>query len=145
MEEKMTTLRPETTGFLAELESFSGRKFSYKEEIGSLIDESRASGRMQVFEDLVFFAKFLSKSFDIMKRIGPDGEGYGKIAGEFQSTVEKSATLMKTLVKDSPQELKQRFTGAFFRLDPENLSALMNLMRELAWVKNWMIDGRQLP
>ena len=139
------SLRPETIQFLIDLESFSSRKLAYKEEIGALLDEAQASGRIQVFEDLVFFAKFLSKSYDIMKRIGPDGEGYGKLAGEFQLTVEKSTTLVKTLVKDSPEDLKLRFSGAFFRLDPESLSALMNLMRELAWVKNWMLDGHRLP
>lgn len=138
-------MRPETGQFLADLEVFAGRKLDRKAEIGILLDESRRSDRMQVFEDLIFFAKFLSKSFDLMRRIGPDGEGYGKVAAEFQTTMEKSTTLMKTLVKDLPEATKQEFTGKFFHLDQESLSFLMQLMRELAWVKNWTVDGKPLP
>ncbi len=141
----MTALRPETEQFAAALELYANRKFRFRNEIGILLDEARSTGKMQVFEDMAFFAKFLSKSYDLMKRIGPDGDGYDKVAGEFRSGMEKSTTLLKTLVKDAPEEVKQRFSGRFFHLDQESLSALMSFMKELAWVKNWMVDGKELP
>jgi len=141
----MTAMRPETRKFAAELERYANRKFLFREEIGILLDEARSAGKMQVFEDMAFFAKFLSKSYDLMKRIGPDGEGYDKLSGEFSSAMEKSSTLLKTLVKDAPDESKQLFAGRLFQMDQESLSALMSLMKELAWVKNWMVDGKELP
>ncbi|MEX1140206.1 MAG: hypothetical protein WEB33_13050 [Bacteroidota bacterium] len=138
-------LRSETVQFLAALELSANQKFNFREEIGILLDEARRRGTMQVFEDLAFFAKFLSKSFDLMKRISPDGEGYDKVAGEFRSTMEKSTTFLKTLVKETPDEVKRKFSERFFRLDQESLSALMGFMKEFAWVKNWMVDGKELP
>ncbi|MEX2115668.1 MAG: hypothetical protein WEB37_02180 [Bacteroidota bacterium] len=141
----MTRIRPETERFATALELYANKKFRFREEIGILLDLARSAGKMQVFEDMIFFAKFLSKSYDLMKRIGPDGEGYDKVSGEFRSTMEKSTTLLKTLVKDAPDDVKQRFSGRFFHLDQESISAVMSLMKELAWVKNWMVDGKELP
>lgn len=139
------TLRPETIRFLEDLEHFAGRKLMLREQVGQLLDLARGQGKMQVFEDLVFHAKFLSKSFDLMKRIGRDGDGYDKLAAEFQSGLEKTNALTKTLVKESPDQVKSRFIEDFFRLDQEGLSAFMNLLRDLSWVKNWMVDEKPLP
>lgn len=141
----MIVVRPETEQFLAALELYANRKFRFGKEIGILLDEAQKTGKTQIFEDIAFFAKFLAKSYDLMKRIGPDGEGYDKVAGEFRSSMEKSTTLLKTLVKETPDEVKQQFSGKFFHLDQESLSALMNFMKEMAWVKNWMVDGKELP
>lgn len=138
-------LRSETEQFITALELSANKKFRFREEIGLLLDEARRRGTMQVFEDLAFFAKFLSKSYDLMKRIGPDGEGYDKVAGEFRSTMEKSSTLLKTLVKETPDEVKRKFSQKFFGFDQESLSFLMSFMKEFAWVKNWMVDDKELP
>ncbi|MBI2620030.1 MAG: hypothetical protein HYW57_08110 [Ignavibacteriales bacterium] len=138
-------LRPDTAQFLTDLERYAGRSFVYRNEIGVLLDLARSENKMQLFEDAVFFAKFLSKSFDLMKRIGPDGEGYDKVAVEFQSGMEKAGTLIRTIVKESPTDLKENFLNGFFRLNQESLSAMMQLLRELAWVKNWTVDGKPLP
>lgn len=128
-----------------DLERFAGKKLRMQTEVGLLLDLARAQGKMQVFEDLSFHAKFLSKSFDLMKRIGPDGEGYDKVAAEFQAGLEKTNALTKTLVKESPDSVKHHFTELFFHLRQENLSAFMSLLRDLAWVKNWMVDGKPIP
>lgn len=138
-------LRTETAQFLVDLESYANRKLTYHREIGLLLDLARSTDKIQVFEDAAFFAKFLSKSFDIMKRIGPDGEGYDKVSAEFQSAMEKASTLVKTLIKESPPEVKEDFLNKFLRLDQGSLSAFVNLVKELAWVKNWTVDGKPLP
>lgn len=138
-------VNPEIARFIGDLERYANRKFLFGDEIALLLSEAVSSNRREVFEDLVFFAKFLAQSYELMKRIGPGGEGYDKVAAEFRSAMEKSVTLMKTLVKETPEETKQRFTGRFFGLDQESLSSVMSLMKELAWVKNWMVDGRSLP
>ena len=66
------------------------------------------------------------------------------MSAEFRTTLEKSSTLLKTLTKDSETETKDRFLQ-FFRPDQEGLSMLMSLLKELSWVKNWMVDGKELP
>lgn len=139
------TIRPETERFVNELEKYANLRLKYKEEIGLLLDQSAASGKREVFDDIVFFAKFIAKSQDLMKRIGPENEGYGKLASEFQSAIEKTTALMRTVVKDGPDEVKERFVEGFFRMDGESFASLMVFVRELAWVKNWMVDGNRVP
>lgn len=138
-------MRPETERFVNELEKYANLSMKYKEEIGILLDQSTASGKREVFDDIIFFAKFIAKSQDLMKRIGPENEGYGKLASEFQSAIEKTTSLMRTVVKEGPEEVKERFVEGFFRMDEESFSSLMVFMRELAWVKNWLVDGRPVP
>ncbi|GJQ21261.1 MAG: hypothetical protein HBSIN02_16160 [Bacteroidia bacterium] len=139
------TLRPDTERFVNELEKYANRSMKYKEEIGILLDQSTASGKREVFDDIIFFAKFIAKSQDLMRRIGPENEGYGKLASEFQSAIEKTTSLMRTVVKEGPEEVKERFVEGFFRMDEESFSSLMVFVRELAWVKNWLVDGRPVP
>jgi hypothetical protein len=139
------TPRPETEQFVSELQKFSERLFIHKDAIAVLLDEARARGTMQVFEDLVFLAKFLSKTYDLLRRIGPDGDGFQKISAEFQENLERANTFVMTLVKESPKPVKQNMVENFLRLDQESMTRFMALLRELAWVKNWMIDGKPLP
>jgi hypothetical protein len=139
------TMRQETGQFLKELEAYAKITLRFKEEIGLLLDQSRESGKMQVFEDVVFFSKFVSKSHELIKRIGPGGEGYDKLSAEFQSGIEKTTSLLKTIVKEMPEDMKIRFMGRFFGMDPDSFASLMALVRELSWVKNWMLDRRKVP
>lgn len=144
--EKTTMMiRPESQKFLQELESYAKMPLVCREEIALLLDQGRSGGKMDVFEDIAFFAKFITKSHDLMKRIGPDGEGYDKVSAEFQSAIEKISTLIRTLIKDGPEDVKQRFTRHYFRMEPDSFAALMRLVRELAWVKNWLLDGHEVP
>ncbi|MBI3587106.1 MAG: hypothetical protein HY088_08260 [Ignavibacteriales bacterium] len=138
-------IRPATAQFIKELEVASDRKLHYPQEIAQLIDLAHEGGKVEVLEDVVFHAKFLTKSFGVMKRIGMDGEGYDKLSAEFQTGMEKVTTLLKTIIKESPAEIKNYFVGMFFSLSHENLANLMKLLVDLAMIKNWMLDGKPLP
>lgn len=138
-------LRSETESFLHELEVFSNRKLLFRTEVGTLVDLAAQSKRTELLDDVIFYAKFLTKTFDIIKRIGKDGEGYDKLASEFQTTLEKASTLLKTIVKDASEEEKRHFVDLFFGMDQESLSLLLDLMRDLSWVKNWQVDGKPIP
>ncbi len=141
----MTPIRPETTQFVRELESYSSKRLYHPDEVATLIDLARTQNLMEVFEDAAFHAKFLTKAFGVMQRIGAEGEGYPQLAAEFQASLEKASTLVKTLVKESPEELKQHFVQTFFSLRQESLVELLHLMEDLTVVKNWRVDGRPLP
>ncbi|MCI0708352.1 MAG: hypothetical protein L0Y80_12810, partial [Ignavibacteriae bacterium] len=96
-------------------------------------------------EDAAFHAKFITRSLDIMRRIGKDADGYAKMEGEFNASTEKALTLLRTLVKDAPDEVKQHFVQNFISPSGENLPRLLQLFSELTWIKNWMVDGKALP
>lgn len=136
---------PETAKFVKELEAYSNRKLIYRDEVSQLLELARSTNRIQVFEDAVFLSKFITKALEVMKRIGPQGEGYDKMAGEFRESVEKANALIKTLVKDSSDEVKNHFSRKFFGMDQVGLTEFLGFLRDLAWVKNWMVDGKPLP
>lgn len=138
-------IRNETRQFLHDLERHAGKKLFFPEEIGNLVDLARTPGKLELLEDAIFHAKFITKSYGVMKRIGADGEGYGKMAGEFQASMEKVSTLLRTLVKESPDDVKGKFVRIFFSLDQESMSRLVNLLHDLTIVKNWRVDGKPLP
>ncbi|MGH2567965.1 MAG: hypothetical protein ACRDGA_06460, partial [Bacteroidota bacterium] len=103
------TIRAEIESFVRELEAYARREFAYRTEIGWFIELAWSSNRAEVLEDAAFHAKFITRSFDIMRRIGRDAEGYTKLESEFKSSTEKALTLLRTLAKDSPDEVKQHF------------------------------------
>ncbi len=136
---------PSTATFLRDLELLAHRKLNFPRELGMLIDLARNQAMVQPLEDAIFHAKFVTKTQEVMKRIGPLGEGFDKLSTEFQSSMEKTTTLLKTIVKDSPNESKQVFVEMFFSMDQQSFSNLMSLLGDLSWVKNWQVDGRPLP
>lgn len=135
---------PRISEFLRELEQYSKRKPEFPAELASLI-EAASPGRTALFNDAMFHAKFVVKSQEVMKRIGPTGEGYEKLSTEFSASVEKASALLKTLVKEAPDEVKQQFVRMFFSMDHDSFSRLMKLFADLSWVKNWQVDGRTMP
>lgn len=98
-----------------------------------------------MLEEAAFHAKFITRALDIMRRIGRDADGYAKMEGEFNASTEKALTLLRTLVKDSPEDVKQHFLNNFITPNEENLPRVLQLLSELQWVKNWMVDGKALP
>jgi hypothetical protein len=140
-----TALRQETLAFLRELELASNRKLNYPEVTGRFVEISRTGGRDEVFDEVIFLAKFITKSAGVMRRIGVDGEGYDKLSAEFKSSLEKGASLLEALNRELPDEVKKEHETRFSAMTHESLEQLVSLMQDLALVKNWVLDGKRLP
>lgn len=105
-----------------------------------LIELSGLHNRCTVFDELVFLAKFASKTYGIMQRSGTHGEGYDNLSREFTGAIEKSISLIDTLLIDSPIEDRQHFTSTYLTMTPESLQRLLALCYDLSWYKNWTMD-----
>lgn len=137
-------LQATTRQFIDDLQRYSNRKLAYPREVGYLLDQATLQRLDQPFRDAIFHAKFAVKTKEIMGRIGRGGEGFDKLSAEFENSIEKTSTLLKTIVKESPEEIKQRFVDDFFGLDQSSFGNFIRLLEDLAWVKNYEIDGRPL-
>lgn len=133
-----------TEEFLVILEDEGKRPLNQREALGLLLDRA-SEGMEQVFLDACFQAKFLVRAQEVMRRIGRNGEGFDKMAAEFQAGVERTTGLLRTLVKDAPEPLRHRITKEYLQLQPEALQRFLGLCADLARVKNWEVDGRPLP
>ena len=135
----------DTAQFIDQLQTFARGRLNFPRNLEQIVDQVREQRMEELFQDLIFHAKFAVKTKDVLTRIGQGGEGYDKLSVEFQNSVEKTSTLLKTLVKESPEAIKQQFVGVFFGLDPQSFERFLKLLEDLSWVKNWVVDGHALP
>jgi hypothetical protein len=138
-------LRTETQKLLREIEQHSDRTLNFRDEVGLLIEVADQKGKMGAFNDAIFLAKFITKSMGVMKRIGVDGEGYDKLSAEFQSNIQKVSALLREILEVAPKEARRSMAPFFLSLTQESLEHLVLLLTDLAIVKNWVLDGKQLP
>jgi len=87
----------------------------------------------------MFPSKFLVNTNTVMKRIGKDAEGYGKLSYEFTENLEKASTFIRLLVKEAPDDVKKHFTSTYFGMTHGGLNSLMELLYDITWLKNWKL------
>ncbi len=88
--------------FIEELEVFAEQKLNYPAEIGELLQIVIDTGMTKEFNDLIFKAKFLVRTREIMKRIGPGMDGFEKLSSEFQSGVKEADSIFNMVVERTP-------------------------------------------
>jgi hypothetical protein len=138
-------VHPQTLDFLSDLERFSNHKLSFPNEVGLLLETARQHQQMDIFEQAIFLAKFITKSAAVMKRIGPEGDGYDKISSEVHAGIQKASSHLKKISEGCPADVRQLHSTMFFAMNHEALERLMSLFADLTLVKNWLLDKKPLP
>ncbi len=130
--------------FLTLLETDGKGPVGNREAVMLLLEQAER-GLAPPFLDACFQAKFLIRSQEVMRRIGRGADGFDKMAAEFQSGVERTMTLLRTVVKEAPTERRDRFLHEHVRPEGEAFARFLSLCADLARIKNWEVDGRPLP
>lgn len=130
-----------TIELLASLDKFSHSKLTRRHDLGVLIELSALGDRTNLLEEISFLAKFISKTFGIMTRIGKKGEGYEKLLHEFHEAIGKMTTLLHTLLQAAPAATRQHFSLVYLCMTQESVQHLLALCYDLSWYKNWLIDN----
>ncbi len=131
--------------FLDQVEQHAKRSMVHRGDVAALLHAASARSMEQAFQDAVFHATFVIKTRDVMKRVGAGGEGFDTLKAEFIEGIERVSALLRTLVKEESDEVKDRFAGRFFRVEKDCLDRLLDLMSDLALIKHWEVDGHPLP
>ena len=131
--------------FLDKLSKYAGRKLYYPDEIGMLLQCALERKRQEELEQLAFQAKFLVKTQAVMQRIGYEAEGFDKLSCEFQSGIASVKSLFSSLIQMEEVHTIEEFEEKFLSMKSESFDNLLKLLSDLAWVKNWLIDGKPLP
>ncbi len=132
----------EPRAFIAAAEAFAQRSFQYRREMVTLLELSRARAHEQLFDDLVFHAKFVTNALHILKRVGADNADAVPLGAELNRMLEKTSTILRTIIKESPGEFRQHILDTFLTLSQSSMASLTALLAELSWVKNYMLDAR---
>jgi hypothetical protein len=138
-------VRPDMKDFIDELEIYAKRQLNYPVEVGELLQIVMRAKLICEFEGLIFQAKFLLRTQEIMKRIGPGMDGFEKLSTEFQSSVKKSIDFLNLLVEKAPSDVARKLTDTFIIKETDSFNRLMKLLSDLSWIKNWQVDGKPLP
>jgi hypothetical protein len=142
--EKMI-LQSKIKDFIIEIELYARQKLHNPVEVGELLQIVLQTGMRDPFEGLIFQAKILVRTQEIMKRIGPGAEGYENLSIEFQTGMNKAIGHIQALIKKAPHDVEQKFIDSFLEVQPENIHRLIELLSDLKWIKNYHIDGKLLP
>ena len=131
---------PSTSALLDALDAFSGKKLTKRNDLGTLIHLAELHQQRELLHNLSFLAKFVSKTYGMMNRIGKDQQGYDTLSAEFASNLEKARSQTQQLIEFGPPELRLEFASTYFAMTPEALRNLLELLYDLSWYKNWQID-----
>jgi len=133
-------IRSEVSRFIDSVDSFAQNRLTNKDDLAILVQLSQDQSKEQLLDDLTFHAKYVHRLYGIMQRTTPESDVYPKLSAEFTDGVEKVSSLMRTLVKEAPEEIKEKFKQLYFSMTHEGLQNLLNVAYDLSWIKNWNID-----
>ena len=129
--------------YLTEVEKAAQQKFRYRAQVSWLLTVVYARKLELVFEDVLFFSKFLSNAYSVLKREGVGSDTIGNLKQEFSVNLEKIHTLLRTIVKESEEPGRGEFIARFLSMTPECMEHLMALAKELTWIKNYNLDQKR--
>ena len=85
----------------------------------------------------MFYAKFISNAYAVLKRTGSAGEDTSRLSAEFEEKLGRSASLIRTMLADATQEVKTNFADRYLEQSPDTLSRFLEFLGELSWIKNY--------
>ncbi len=142
-------LSQNTKTLLLNINNASGQTLKRSMDLGALIEIAAQHSLPEQLDDLAFSAKFITKSFELMQRIGKDGNGYEKLSEEFSAQMKKSQAMILQLLNRGDAMTKAHFTENYLEMNTLTMQNVMQLYHDLSWYKNYQIDntlvGRRLP
>jgi hypothetical protein len=135
-------LSPSTAALVDALDVFSRHKLTRKDDLGVLVELAALSNAKAQLEELSFTAKFISRTYSIMRRIGPQDKAYDGFAREFAEQLERAEKLGRSLLHNAPGVTQEHFASTYYYRSPEALERHLALLYDLSWYKNWLIDHR---
>ena len=117
---------------------FAARKFRFRADLALLLDCAR--GNEEVFEQIAFYAKFLSKAHAILQRSGPGGEEVSRLSAEFGEKLGETSSLIGVLTASRPGGAASEFAARYLVRSQEGVERLLGLLYELSWIKNYRIE-----
>lgn len=134
------TFSKQTKELLAQITETSKNSLQRAMDLGTLLELSHQYDKQIALEDLAFTAKFLTKTMELMKRIGQSGDGYDALYTEFSSNIVKSHKILKSIIENAPPDVNKLFTSQYLFRNTTAMENSMKLFHDLSWYKNYLID-----
>jgi hypothetical protein len=134
--------RTKTVALLRSIDALSNNRLTRQTDLGFLIDLAEEHQQHATLDELSFEAKFASKTFGIMQRIGANGQGYDRLSSEFTLSVQKIQNHLHRILAQAPEHERQEFSAVYLSMTHDSFGQLLALCSDLGWYKNWLIDHR---
>jgi hypothetical protein len=122
---------------LKEIDTFSGEKITNRIEVQELLEISSNHNKYQVFDDLIFTAKYVQGLMRVIKNgnNNPEIKNLEQIKGDLSINIEKVLSLLRELISTSDNELIQKYERSFLEMSGDSFVRLNSLMVDLEWTK----------
>ncbi|MBI5020095.1 MAG: hypothetical protein HZB59_01525 [Ignavibacteriales bacterium] len=130
-------LTPESIKLVRNVEDLSRRKFQYFNQICRLVDYANQKDNRSKFDELIFLAKFITNSWNILDRAGVESQETEKIKLEFTKSIETTQAIIGNLTEgeDSFSRLCEITTS-------EDFQEFRIFIHELSWLQNYYIERK---
>lgn len=135
-------LSPSTSTLVDALDVFSQHKLTRKNDLGVLVELAQQFDANAALGELSFTAKFISRTFGIMRRIGAQDKTYEGLSRQVAEQLEKAEALERSLLQHAPAGIQEFFASSYHARSPEAFERHLALLYDLSWYKNWLIDHR---
>jgi hypothetical protein len=130
-----------TESFIADAERFANRRFRHRLELGLLIDALKSDEAAKSFEELIFYAKFLTHAGGILARKGIAEEETREMAKEYAATLQRALGLLEG-IRDRLSKDDRRAFEPLIGMTHGHMKQFMSLLNELSWIKNYLLDTK---
>ncbi len=119
------------------IQKFSGFKLRRREDLLSLLKICSTSEKQNLFEELIFTAKYVSGLIRVLTEapMNPEVKGIENLQSDYTENLKKLTGQLKELIRDSDERFDSRFTITYLELTQSSLQNLNELISDLDWTK----------
>ncbi len=144
-----------TEDVISDIKKFSRGKLKNERDVSILIEASTAAENKELFEDLLFTAKYLNGLGKIIQsnrlaslKAGTeaariDETAHEKIRNEFEQNLTKLNKQITDLISNLPADDITSFENKYLSLNRTSLVNLTTLIYDLSWVKTYSNAKKQ--
>lgn len=121
-------------------EEFTNSILLQKEDLTIIIKESYKNNKAEIFEELCFTGKYVNGLMRVMK-IGssnPEVKSLDHLKKDLSDNMEKVISQLKEITLKSSFEVKEEFEKKYFKLSPESIRNLSELVSDLDTLKKYL-------
>lgn len=126
--------------FLTGVEDYTGVLLKKKNDIGKIIEIAVANDKLELFEKLIFTAKYICGMMRVVKNAPgiPEVNSVDQIKSDLNENMKKGIEQLKEILALSCESERDYFDKTYFTLSAQNLSNLTQLFSDLESVKKYM-------
>lgn len=132
--------------FLKGVEDYTGGLLQKKNDITRIIEMAVAKDKLELFEKLIFTAKYISGMMRVVKNAPgiPEVSSLDQIKSDLNENMKKGIEQLNEILALSCESERDYFDKTYFTLSAQNFSNLTQLFSDLESVKKYINHLKRL-